>query len=95
MGEIKKMNLFKEVLRKNKKTIIFYVFLGVIISFLRVFCVDYFQVTLDSFGNNTLTLPMIIIYSMLLVITTLLNYLDTYPEQKLKNRLYLDFKVQT
>ena len=88
------MNLFKKVLRKNKKMITLYILLGIVTSFLSVYCIDYFQAVLDSFGDNTLTITMIIIYGVLLLITTVLNYLDTYPEQKLKHGLYLDFKLQ-
>jgi ABC-type multidrug transport system fused ATPase/permease subunit len=88
------MNLFKEVLKKNKKIIVFYIVLGIVISFLSVFCVDYFQEILDAFSNNTLTLSMVVFYGALLLVTTILSYLDTYPEQKVKHGLYLDFKVQ-
>lgn len=88
------MNLFKEVLKKNKKIIVFYILLGIVISFLSVFCVDYFQEILDAFSNNTLTLSMVVFYGVLLLVTTILSYLDTYPEQKVKHGLYLDFKVQ-
>lgn len=88
------MNLFKEVLKKNKRIIVFYIVMGVVISFLSVFSVDYFQEILDSFANNTLTLSMVVFYGVILLITTILSYLDTYPEQKVKHGLYLDFKVQ-
>lgn len=88
------MNLFKEVLKKNKKIIVFYIVLGIVISFLSVFCVDYFQEILDAFSNNTLTLSMVVFYGVLLLVTTILSYLDTYPEQRVKHGLYLDFKVQ-
>lgn len=88
------MGLFKEVLKKHRKNIAFYLILGVVLAFLSVYSVNYFQVVLDSFGSGTLTLPMVIFYGIILILTAVLSYVDTYPEQKLKNGLYLDFKLQ-
>ena len=89
------MKLFKEVIKNNKKIIIFYVLIGIIINFLNLYSVTYYQKILDAFQFKTLTLMPLIIYGLLLIISTLLGYLENYPEQKVNNKLYLDFKLQS
>ncbi len=88
------MELFKEVLRKNKKMIIFYVLIGITINFLSLYGVTYYQKILDAFQYQTLTITPLIIYGLLLVVSTILGYLENYSEQQVKNKLYLDFKLQ-
>ncbi len=89
------MKLFKEVLRNNLKMIIFYVVIGIVINFLSLYSVTYYQKILDAFQFKTLTLVPLIIYGVLLIISTILGYIENYPEQQVKNRLYLDFKLQS
>lgn len=89
------MKLFKEVLKNNKKMILFYVLIGVIINFLDLYGITYYQKILDAFQFKTLTLMPLIIYGVLLVISTVLGYVENYPEQQVKNKLYLDFKLQS
>ena len=89
------MKLFKEVIINNLKMIIFYVLIGIIINFLDLYSVTYYQKILDSFQFKTLTLTPLIIYGLLLIISTILGYIENYPEQQVKNKLYLDFKLQS
>ncbi len=89
------MKLFKEVIKNNLKMIIFYVLIGIIINFLDLYSVTYYQKILDSFQFKTLTLTPLIIYGLLLIISTILGYIENYPEQQVKNKLYLDFKLQS
>ena len=89
------MKLFKEVIKNNKKIIIFYVLIGIIINFLNLYSVTYYQKILDAFQFKTLTLMPLILYGALLVISTILGYIENYPEQKVNNKLYLDFKLQS
>ena len=89
------MKLFKEVLKNNKKMIIIYIIIGITINFLNLYSVTYYQKILDNFQYQTLTIKPLIIYGILLVILTVLGYLENYPEQQVKNKLYLDFKLQT
>jgi len=89
------MKLFKEVIKNNLKMIIFYVVIGIIINFLDLYSVTYYQKILDSFQFKTLTLTPLIIYGLLLIISTILGYIENYPEQQVKNKLYLDFKLQS
>ena len=88
------MKLFKEVLKNNLKMIIFYIVIGVIINFLSLYSVTYYQKILDAFQFKTLTLTPLIVYGTLLIMSTILGYIENYPEQQLKNKLYLDYKLQ-
>ena len=89
------MKLFKEVIINNKNMIIFYILIGIAINFLELYSVTYYQKILDSFQYKTLTIMPLIIYGILLIISTILGYLENYPEQHIKNKLYLDFKLQS
>ena len=88
------MKLFKEVIKNNKKMIIFYILIGITINFLNLYSVTYYQKILDAFQYQRLTLTPLIIYGVLLILSTILGYLENYPEQQVKNKLYLDFKLQ-
>lgn len=89
------MKLFKEVIKNNFKMIVFYVLIGIIINFLSLYSVTYYQKILDAFQYKTLTLFPLIIYGILILISTILGYIENYPEQQVKNKLYLDFKLQS
>ena len=89
------MRLFKEVIKNNFKMILFYVLIGIIINFLDLYSITYYQKILDAFQFQTLTFVPLIIYGILLLISTILGYIENYPEQQVKNKLYLDFKLQS
>ena len=89
------MKLFKEVIKENLKMIIFYVLIGIVINFLDLYGVTYYQKILDAFQYKTLTIMPLIIYGLLLIVSTILGYIENYPEQQVKNKLYLDFKLQS
>ena len=89
------MKLFKEVIKNNLKMIIFYVLIGVTINFLDLYAITYYQKILDAFQFKRLTLLPLVIYGILLVTSTILGYIENYPEQQVKNKLYLDFKLQS
>ena len=88
------MKLFKEVLKNNLKMIVFYVTIGVMINFINLYSITYYQKILDAFQYQTLTLIPIVTYGVLLIISTVLGYVENYPDQQVKNKLYLDFKLQ-
>ena len=88
------MKVFKEVLKNNFKMIVVYVLIGIVINFLDLYSVTYYQKILDAFQYETLTIVPLIIYGVLLLASTILGYLENYPEQQVKNKLYLDFKLQ-
>ena len=81
------MRLFKEVIKNNLKMIIFYVLIGIVINFLDLYIVTYYQKILDAFQYQTLTIIPLVIYGMLLLISTILGYIENYPEQQVKNKL--------
>ena len=89
------MKLFKEVIKNNQKMIIFYLLIGIVINFLDLYTITYYQKILDAFQYQTLTILPLVIYGILLVISTILGYIENYPEQQVKNKLYLDFKLQS
>ena len=86
------MNLFREVIKKNRWMIVFYLVVGIIISFIDLYSITYYQKILDDFQFKNLTIIPIVIYGLLLIISTILGYIENYPEQQVKNKLYLDFK---
>ena len=88
------MKLFKEVLKNNLKMIVFYVTIGVMINFINLYSITYYQKILDAFQYQTLTLIPIVTYGVLLIISSVLGYVENYPDQQVKNKLYLDFKLQ-
>ena len=88
------MKLFKEVIKNNKFIIIFYVLIGIIINFIDLYSVTYYQKILDAFQFKTLTITPLIVYGVLLITSTILGYIENYPEQKVKHGLYFDFKLQ-
>ena len=89
------MKLFKEVVKNNLKIMIIYVVIGITINFLNLYSITYYQKILDAFQFKTLTLFPLIIYGVLLVVSTILGYIENYPEQIVMNKLYLDFKLQS
>ena len=88
------MKLFKEVIKENKFIIIFYISIGIIINFIDLYSVTYYQKILDAFQYKSLTFTPLIIYGALLITSTILGYIENYPEQKVKHGLYFDFKLQ-
>ncbi|MBR4693691.1 MAG: ABC transporter ATP-binding protein [Bacilli bacterium] len=88
------MKIFKEVIKNNLKMMIFYVIIGIVINFLSLYSVTYYQKILDAFQFHTLTIMPLVIYGVLLIVSTVLEYVENYPEQQVKNKLYLDFILQ-
>lgn len=89
------MKLFKEVIKNNLKLMIIYVVLGITFTFLGLYATNYFQVIIDAFTNETITLSMIIFYGIILLVNAIIGYVDNYPDRKLFNQLYLEFKKQS
>ena len=87
------MKLYKEVLKKYKKLIIFYVLIGIIVNFLNVFEVDLFQRIIDSFDGD-LSITLIIIFGIVMLVNLVVGYIENYPEQQLQKGLPLSFKLQ-
>ncbi|WP_097002505.1 ABC transporter ATP-binding protein [Lacrimispora amygdalina] len=88
------MSQIKEILKENRKTAALYIVTGLLIAFLTSYKIKFFQQIIDGFNNHTISLNAIVAYGIVLISFYMLNYLDEYPRQKLKNAIYLDFKVQ-
>ena len=73
--------------------IIFYVVIGVLINFLDLYSITYYQKILDAFEFKTLTIMPLVIYELLLILSTILGYVDNYLEQQVKNKKWLFYKV--
>ena len=84
------MKLYKEVLKKYRKLIVFYVLIGIVINFLNVYEVDLFQRIIDT----GLDLKPIIFFGIVMLVNQILGYIENYPEQQLDKGLPLSFKVQ-
>ena len=84
------MKLYKEVLKKYRKLIVFYVLIGMVINFLNVYEVDLFQRIIDT----GLDLKPIIFFGIVMLVNQILGYIENYPEQQLDKGLPLSFKVQ-
>lgn len=88
------MSQMKEIIKENKKAIVLYVITGLLIAFLTNYKIKYFQKIIDEFNDHTIRLNTILVYGIVLISFYLLNYFDEYPKQKLRNGIYLDFKIQ-
>ena len=89
------MKLFKEVIRNNLRMIVFYVLIGILMTFLNLYCIHYFQEVMDAFQFGTLSIRMLMFYGVILILSTIIGYVNNYPQEKIKNGLYLDFKLQS
>jgi len=88
------MSQIKEVIKENRKAIALYVITGLLIAFLTNYKIRYFQKIIDESNDQTITVNTILVYGIVLISFYLLDYFDEYPKQKLRNGIYLDFKVQ-
>ena len=87
------MHYIKEVLQKNKITMIAHVAIGIFVSFITSYKADFFQDIIDGLTAGTLALGSIIFYGLILVATYVICYLEEYPWRKLEHDIYLDFKL--
>lgn len=82
-----------EIIKKNRKWICLYICLGVFCAFLTNFKANFFQKVVDGLADRSISLRLILFYGVILIIEFLANYLDNYPDNKLKFGIYLDFKL--
>ena len=87
------MRYMKEILKKNRKWVIIYLFIGLFNAFMSNYKADYFQKIVDGLTDRTITVYGILLYGVVLSINYGMNYLDEYPAAKLGNEIYLDFKL--
>ena len=87
------MMIFRQIIKKHRATIIFYIASAIIISFLEALGVRFFQRVIDMFTAGTLTLSYILLYGAVITAVALLRYVELIPEVKLDNAVYLDLKL--
>ena len=87
------MRYIKEVLKKNRIWVFVYIGLGIFNAFMANYKVDYFQKVIDGLAERTLTFAGVVTYGFILLINYCMNYLDNYPDKKLEQGIYLDFKL--
>ena len=87
------MRYIKEVLKKNRIWILVYIGLGIFNSFMANYKADYFQKVIDGLAGGTLAFAGVAMYGFILILNYCMNYLDNYPEKKLEQGIYLDFKL--
>ncbi|MBQ7307720.1 MAG: ABC transporter ATP-binding protein [Clostridia bacterium] len=86
------INYLNLVINQNKKMIALYLILGIVVVFLETYAIKYFEYIIDAFENKSILWINILIYAVVLFFACILSYLDTYPINHLKNKLYFDFK---
>lgn len=87
------MRYIKEVLKKNRIWVFVYIGLGIFNAFMANYKADYFQKVIDGLADRTLAFAGVAGYGFILVVNYCMNYLDNYPEKKLEQGIYLDFKL--
>lgn len=87
------MKNFKYIIRKNLWLISVYMLTGISSAFLLNFNANYFQILTDRFSDGTLTFAAIAVYCLTLTLMCAVNYFDNYPDKRLSNGVYLDFKL--
>lgn len=87
------MRYMKEILKKNRNWVVIYLALGLTSAFLANYKANYFQKIVDGLTDRRITVYEILFYGLVLVVNYGLNYLDNYPDAKLGNEIYLDFKL--
>lgn len=87
------MRYMKEILKKNRIWVVIYLALGLTSAFLANYKANYFQKIVDGLTDRRITVYEILFYGLVLVANYGLNYLDNYPDAKLGNEIYLDFKL--
>lgn len=88
------MRYFKTIIKNNRFAIVSYVAIGIAIAFLSSFSASYFQVVIDRFTEGTLGVAAIAVYGVILIINYILNYIEEMPGMFLKQRIYLELKLQ-
>lgn len=87
------MRYMKEILKKNRNWVVIYLTLGLTSAFLANYKANYFQKIVDGLTDRRITVYEILFYGIVLVVNYGVNYLDNYPDAKLGNEIYLDFKL--
>lgn len=70
-----------------------YIVLGVGIAFFNSYSANYYQKIIDLFGTGELGKKHIVIYGIVLLVLTIINYIDEYPGRKLEHGIVQQLKL--
>ena len=87
------MKHLKRIAKKYKSLMLLYLMMGLAIAFLQSFGSRYFQIVIDNFSTNTLTIKNIVIYGSAIIALYIVCYLSNYPERKLNHIIELSLKT--
>ncbi|EST10257.1 ABC transporter ATP-binding protein [Sporolactobacillus laevolacticus] len=87
------MKHLKKLMKNNKLMVSSYLFLGIVLAFLNNYSATYFQKLIDKFNDGSLSIGLIAIYGTLLILLSVLSYVDEYPGRKLEHGIYLNLKL--
>ena len=88
------MKHLKSIALKYRALMLLYIAMGLAWTFLQSFGSRYFQIVIDNFTDNTLTITNIVIYGSALITLYVLSYLQNYPERKLEHGIELSLKTK-
>ena len=83
------MEYIKKIIKINKVNIVAYLLIGFTNSFLLNYKIRIFQELIDDFINGEILLAAILFYGFILIVHSVLCYVDEYPGNKLKHSIYL------
>lgn len=83
----------EKIIKINKMNIAAYLFIGITNAFLLNYKVRIFQELIDDFTSGEILLTAILFYGFILMLHSILCYVDEYPSNKLKHSIYLQYKL--
>lgn len=87
------MEYIKKIIKINKVNSVAYLLIGFTNSFLLNYKIRIFQELIDDFINGEILLAAILFYGFILIVHSVLCYVDEYPGNKLKHSIYLQYKL--
>lgn len=87
------MRYIEKIIKINKVNIMAYLSIGITNAFLLNYKVRIFQELIDDFTNGEVLLTAILFYGFILMLHSILCYVDEYPSNKLKHSIYLQYKL--
>lgn len=85
--------MLNKIVLKNRGNISLYGITYISSSILSVIITYFFQNILDDFSSKSTKISQIVLFSVFSILTVIINYILNYPNTKLSNKLYYDFKM--
>lgn len=87
------MRYFKEILFKNRFSVVFYVFFCLNSAFMSAFEASVYQKMIDGFTQGGAVIGSILLYGAIRLWCVTAAYIHNWPENKLNTGFLLDFKL--